>query len=181
MNYIIKGKNLTLSDKTKEKVEDKLNRVSKLFPETTQATVKISSEKLDYTVEVTIPLAKRLVRAESTQQDMMAAIDKSVDIIESQVVKHKGRMRSKVRQNIAFKAEYEAIPVKEEDLSNDDGGIIIEKTKRFELRPMDAEEAIMQMELLGHEFFVFLDSSSDAINVVYKRKNGSYGLIEPER
>ena len=83
MIYNIKGKNLTLGDRTKEKVEDKLSRVNKLFPEDAQATVKISSEKLDYTVEVTIPLARRLVRAESTQQDMMAAVDKAVDIIES--------------------------------------------------------------------------------------------------
>ncbi|MCQ4725486.1 ribosome-associated translation inhibitor RaiA [Anaerotignum faecicola] len=181
MIYNIKGKNLTLGDRTKEKVEDKLSRVNKLFPEDAQATVKISSEKLDYTVEVTIPLARRLVRAESTQQDMMAAVDKAVDIIESQIVRHKGRMRNKVRQNAAFKAEYESIPIREEDLAQEEDGIVIEKSKRFELRPMDAEEAVMQMELLGHGFFVFLDASSDTINVVYKRKNGTYGIIEPEK
>lgn len=181
MIYNIKGKNMTLGDRTKEKVEDKLNRISKLFPEDAVASVKLSNEKLDYTVEVTIPLSRRLVRAESTQQDMMAALDKAVDIIESQVVKHKGRMRSKVRQNIAFKEEYEAIPVKAEALGEEDEGIIIEKNKRFELRPMDAEEAVMQMELLGHGFFVFLDSGTDEVSVVYKRKNGTYGLIEPEK
>lgn len=111
----------------------------------------------------------------------MAAVDKAVDIIESQIVRHKGRMRNKVRQNAAFKAEYESIPIREEDLAQEEDGIVIEKSKRFELRPMDAEEAVMQMELLGHGFFVFLDASSDTINVVYKRKNGTYGIIEPEK
>mgnify|MGYP005762815265 FL=1 len=180
MIYTIKGKNLTLGDRTKEKVENKLNRIAKLFPENAQATVKIASEKLDYIVEVTIPLDKRLVRAEVAQQDMMAALDKAVDIIENQVVRHKGRMRSKVRQNIAFKAEYEAIPVQEDILPEEDDAIVIEKNKHFELRPMDVEEAVMQMELLGHTFFVFLNMETDTINVVYKRKNGTYGLIEPE-
>ena len=109
----------------------------------------------------------------------MAALDKAVDIIENQVVRHKGRMRSKVRQNIAFKAEYEAIPVQEDILPEEDDAIVIEKNKHFELRPMDVEEAVMQMELLGHTFFVFLNMETDTINVVYKRKNGTYGLIEP--
>jgi ribosomal subunit interface protein len=180
MTFNIKGKNITLGDKTKEKIEDKLNRISKLFPQNAVATVKISAEKLDYKVEVTIPMSKRLVRGESTQQDMIAALDKVVDVIERQVVSYKGRMRSKVRQNIAFKAEYEAIPVMEENLVDEDLTIAIEKNKRFELRPMDAEEAVMQMELLGHSFFVFINVDSDIINVVYKRKNGTYGIIEPE-
>ena len=120
MIYTVKGKNITLGDRTKEKVENKLNRIAKLFPENAPATVKISSEKLDYIIEVTIPLDKRLVRAEVTNQDMMAALDKAVDIIENQVIRHKGRMRSKVRQNIAFKAEYEAIPVMEEQLPEEE-------------------------------------------------------------
>ena len=179
MIYNIKGKNITIGNRTKEKVETKLNRIQKLFPEDTVASVKISSAKLDYTVEVTIPFAKRLVRAEITQADMMAALDKAVDVIESQVIKHKGRVRSKVRQNISFKDEYDAIPVSEELVAEDEG-IVIEKNKHFELRPMDAEEAIMQMELLGHDFFVFVNADNDTINVVYRRKNGSYGLIEPE-
>lgn len=180
MTYNIKGKNITLGDKTKEKIEDKLNRISKLFPHDAVATVKISSVKLDYTVEVTIPMSKRLVRAEAMQQDLMAALDKAVDIIESQVVKYKKRMRTKVRQNIAFKAEYEAIPVSEDTLVEEETAIAIEKNKRFELRPMDAEEAVMQMELLGHNFFVFMNVDNDVVNVVYKRKNGTYGVIEPE-
>ena len=180
MTYNIKGKNITLGDKTKEKIESKLNRISKLFPPDAVANVKISSEKLDYTVEVTIPMTKRLVRAESLQQDMMAALDKVVDIIESQVVRYKGRMRSKVRLNQSFKAEYDAIPVSESSLTEDEGIIAFEKNKRFELRPMDAEEAVMQMELLGHNFFVFMNVDNDVINVVYKRKNGTYGIIEPE-
>ncbi len=180
MNYNIKGKNITLGDKSKEKIEQKLERIAKLFPQEAVATVKVSAEKLDYIVEVTIPLSKRLVRAEATQSDMIAALDKAVDIIESQVVKLKGRMRTKVRNNASFKAEYEAIPINENEVTVEDSTIIIEKNKRFELRPMDAEEAVMQMELLGHNFFVFMNAENETINVVYKRKNNSYGIIEPE-
>lgn len=178
MIYNIKGKNISLSDSTKEKIENKLNRIQKLFPENAVATVKVSAEKLNHKVEVTIPMSKRLVRAEVVQDDMMAAFDKAVDIIENQIVKHKGRIRTKIRQNNFLKEEYDSIPIAEEFL-NEETGIVFEKTKQFDLRPMDAEEAVMQMELLGHDFFVFINSGTDNFNVIYKRKNGNYGIIEP--
>ena len=180
MIYNIKEKNISLSTKTKDKITDKLSKIEKLFPDDTTAIIKISLEKLDYTVEITIPISKRLVRAEVTQSNMMVSLDKAINIIESQIIRHKGRIKSKLRQNISFKNEYKIIPVAEELLSENHDDILIEKNKRFELRPMDAEEAIMQMELLGHVFFVFLNSKTEKINVVYKRKNGTYGLIEPE-
>ena len=133
----------------------------------------------EYRDDIRAKLLERKTQ-EAKREKERKALDKAVDIIENQVVRHKGRMRSKVRQNIAFKAEYEAIPVQEDILPEEDDAIVIEKNKHFELRPMDVEEAVMQMELLGHTFFVFLNMETDTINVVYKRKNGSYGLIEPE-
>ena len=144
MRYNIIGKNIDVWDKTKDIVERKMDRIAKLFPEETTATITLSLEKLVSTVEVTIPLNKRLVRAEVQDGDMTAAIDKAVDILESQVVRYKKRMRTKVRQNSEnYMAEYE-------------------------------------MELVGHTFFVFRNGETDEVNVVYKRKDGSYGLIEPE-
>ena len=180
MIYNIKEKNISLGTTTKEKITNKLSRIEKLFPNDATAVVKISLEKQNYTVEITIPISKRLVRAEVTQRDMVASLDKAIDIVENQIIRHKGRIKSKIRHSGAFKDEYETIPIAEELLPTNNDHILIEKNKRFELRPMDAEEAIMQMELLGHMFFVFLSSQTETINVVYKRKNGTYGLIEPE-
>lgn len=180
MRYNIIGKNIDVWDKTKETVERKLDRLAKLFPEDTTATVTLSMEKLVSTVEVTIPLNKRLVRAEVQDADMTAAIDKAVDILEGQVVRYKKRMRTKVRQNSEnYMAEYDAIMVPEETL-DEEPLYKIEKIKHFEVKPMDAEEAVMEMELIGHTFFVFRNGETDEVNVVYKRKDGSYGLIEPE-
>ncbi len=179
MRYIIMGKNLEISDRTKEKISDKLDRIKKLFPEDAVATVKAGVYKLDHTIEVTIPVNKRIIRAETTADDMMVAVDKAVDILEKQIVKYKKRMLKKYHKNASFKDEYESINVDEasyEDIPD----IKIEKSKSFEIRPMDAEEAVMQMELLGHNFFVFRNGETEAINIVYKRKDGTFGLIEPE-
>lgn len=180
MRYNIIGKNIDVWDKTKEMVEKKMDRIERLFPDDTNATITLSLEKLVSTVEVTIPLNKRLIRAEVQDADMTAAMDKAVDILENQVVRYKKRMRTKVRQGgDSFMAEYQAIMVPEETL-DEEPLYKIERVKHFEVKPMDAEEAVMEMELIGHNFFVFRNGETDEVNVVYKRKNGSYGLIEPE-
>ena len=116
MRYNIKGKNMEIGDRTREKVSAKLDRVKKLFPEDSEAVVLIKSEKLEYVVEVTIPMAKRVVRAEVSADDMMAAVDKAVDIIERQIVRYKKRLKSQMRRNAVFTAEYDSIPVPEESL-----------------------------------------------------------------
>ena len=180
MRYNIIGKNIDVWDKTKEMVGKKMDRIAKLFPENTEATITLSLEKQVATVEVTIPMNKRYARAEVQDADMTAAMDKTVDILEGQVVRYKKRMRTKIRNGAdAYAAEYAAILVPEEDL-DDEPLVKIEKVKRFDVKPMDAEEAVMEMELVGHTFFVFRNGETDEVNVVYKRKNGTYGLIEPE-
>ena len=169
MRYNIIGKNIDVWDKTKEMVEKKMDRIAKLFPADTEATITLSLEKQVATVE-----------AEVQDADMTAAMDKTVDILEGQVVRYKKRMRTKIRNGAdAYAAEYAAILVPEEDL-DDEPLVKIEKVKRFAVKPMDAEEAVMEMELVGHSFFVFRDAETDEVSVVYKRKNGTYGLIEPE-
>ena len=173
MRYNIIGKNIDVWDKTKD-------RIAKLFPADTEATITLSLEKQVATVEVTIPMNKRYARAEVQDADMTAAMDKTVDILEGQVVRYKKRMRTKIRNGAdAYAAEYAAILVPEESL-DDEPLVKIEKVKRFAVKPMDAEEAVMEMELVGHSFFVFRDAETDEVSVVYKRKNGTYGLIEPE-
>ena len=131
MRYNIIGKNIDVWDKTKEMVERKLDRITKLFPEETNATITLSLEKLVSTVEVTIPLNKRIIRAEVQDPDMTAAMDKAVDILERQVVRYKKRMRTKVRQSgDSYMAEYHAILVSEEDL-DEEPLYKIEKIKHF--------------------------------------------------
>ncbi|MFV0314443.1 MAG: ribosome hibernation-promoting factor, HPF/YfiA family [Anaerotignum sp.] len=180
MLYNIIGKNIDVWDKTKESVEHKMARIAKLFPEDAVATITLSLEKLVSTVEVTIPVNKRIIRAEVSDADMLTALDKAVDVLQGQVVRYKKRMLTKVRQSgEGHMAEYQAILIPEEDL-NEDPLYKIERVKHFQMKPMDAEEAIMEMELIGHNFFVYTNAETDEVNVVYKRKNGSYGLIEPE-
>ena len=111
---------------------------------------------------------------------MMAAVDGAVDILENLIIRYKKRLRTKVRQSAeSYRAEYESLRIKEEEL-NEEPLYKIERVKHFEVKPMDAEEAVMEMELIGHSFFVFRDAETENINVVYERKNGSYGLIDPE-
>lgn len=181
MRYNIKGKNMEIGDRTKEKIEAKLARIEKFFSKDSTASVVLSNNRLGTTIEVTIPINKRIIRAEVSDADMMAALDNAVDILENQIIRYKKRLRTKMRQSAdsVYRAEYDSVHIKEEDL-NEDPLYKIEKIKHFELKPMDAEEAVLEMELIGHAFFVFRNGETDDVNVVYKRNDGSYGLIEPE-
>ncbi len=180
MRYNIKGKNMDIGDRTREKVEGKLNRVAKLFPSNAVASVLIHNEKLDTIVEVTVPVKKRIIRAEVSNPDLMAALDEAVDILENQIVRYKKRLRTKMRQNVeAYQPEFDMLTP--QDVAEEEPQQYkIRKIKHFELKPMDAEEACMEMELIGHSFFVYRNGETDDVNVVYKRKDGTYGLIEPE-
>ena len=179
MRYSFIGKNINISDRFKEKMAAKLDRISKLFPEETEAVVTLSKIKLDNKIEVTVKLPKRILRAEVTKNDMNAAIDEVVDVLESQMTRYKRRLIDRTRHDASFAEELHAFESIDEQYQ-EEGGLNISRTKRFTVKPMDAEEAVMQMEMLGHSFFVFRNAHSDAINVVYKRKDGSYGLIDPE-
>ena len=179
MRYSFTGKNTTVTEALKEKIIAKLSRIERLFPENTSITVTLDVVKLDNTIEVTVSLPKRILRAEVTKDDMYAAIDEVVDILEKQMVKYKSRLRDKSRRDTAFVEELKAVSFADEAVE-EETTTSIAKTKRFAVKPMDPEEAAMEMEMLGHSFFVFRNAKTEEINVVYKRKNATYGLIEPE-
>ena len=179
MNYSFTGKNIDVTEGIKEKTVSKINRLSKLFPEDTNISVTVSVAKLDQTVEITIPLQKRILRAEATAEDLYVAIDEVVDILEKQMVKYKTRLRDKSRKEAKYKEEYSTY-FKDAEAVDLAGEKNIEKSKKFPLKPMDPEEAVMELDLLGHNFYMFRNGTTDEVNVIYKRKNGSYGLIEPE-
>ena len=180
MRYSFIGKNVDVTENFQNKIIGKIDRAAKLFPADSEANIILSDVKLDKKVDVTVNLPnKRIIKAEVVKDDLMAAVDEAVDILERQMVKYKNKLNSKAKRSTAFADELNAIAFADDEYDEDDG-IKIVKNKRFSVKPMDAEEACMEMEMMGHSFFVFRDASTDEICVVYKRKDGAYGLIEPE-
>jgi len=183
MRFSFTGKNLVVSQDMKEKTEKKIGRLARLFPENTDVFVAFSVVKADNKVEISIPLNnRRLLRAEVTANDMYAAIDGAVDVLDKQMIKYRKRLKDKSRRDTSFKDEFRMLNLPDDEAADDDAKedrIVIERRKHFPLKPMDPEEAVMSMEMLGHSFFVFRHSATDEINVVYKRNQGTYGLIDP--
>ena len=178
LRFTFTGKNLVVSDALKERTIQKLGRLEKLLPFDADVNVKFSISRQNNRVEVTIPLRRRIMRAEVTANDMYSALDSIIDVLEKQIEKYKSRVRSRSRRDASFKEELEFTGDVSE--SFDETPIVIDRTKHFPLKPMDAEEAVMEMEMLGHSFYVFRNGHTDVVNVVYKRNDGTYGLIEPE-
>lgn len=174
MRYIISGKNIDVTEGLKEAIYDKLGKLEKYFNSDTEVIVTLSVEKQRQKIEVTIPVKGSIIRAEQVSDDMYVSIDLVEEIIERQMKKYKTKLVNKLHAASHFQQEY--IDMETED----DDNIKIVRTKRFAVKPMDIEEACIQMELLGHNFFVFRNAETDEVNVVYKRKGGTFGLIEPE-
>ena len=178
MHYNFTGKNMNLTDGLKDKTIGKLKRIEKLFPENAEANITFTTIKHLTKMEVSIQLHKRILRAEVSNADVGVCLDSIVDILEKQTIKYKTRLRARSRRNAATREEINYIDEHAEDMETN-GEIVINRTKKFALKPMDAHEAVMEMELLGHSFFMFNNTATDEINVVYKRNDGEYGLIEP--
>lgn len=178
MHYTFKAKNTTVTDALKENITRKFNRIERLFPEDTDIIVTLSVTKLENKVEASVNLHKRVLRAEVARDDMYVAIDEVVDKLEKQMIKYKNRLRDKSRRDSSFEEELKAISLQVDE--DEEEVTKIEKVKRFEIKPMDPEEAILEMELISHNFFVFKNAETGSVNVVYKRKDGSFGLIDPE-
>lgn len=176
MNIQFVGKNVEVTDALREVTEKKLNKLEKYFQEQIEGNVTFSTQKNDKTIEVTINIPGTIIRAEETSDDMYASIDKSVDVLERQIRKYKTKLQKKYKEGQTIRFE-NVLPLKEEE--EDDKPKIV-RTKRFSVKPMNSEEAILQMELLGHNFFVFREGDTNQIGVIYKRKDGNYGLIEPQ-
>lgn len=176
MKYIITGRNIEVTEGLKNAVYEKIGKLERYFTPDTELHITMSVQKDRQKIEVTIPVKGNIIRAEQSSSDMYVSIDLVEEIIERQLRRYKTRLLSKVQEVPAFSTAF----LEEEEPVEEDGEIRIAKEKRFALKPMTPEEACLQMELLGHNFFVFYNFDEDQVNVVYKRKDGSYGLIGPE-
>ncbi|WP_096202445.1 ribosome hibernation-promoting factor, HPF/YfiA family [Bacillus sp. FJAT-45350] len=179
MNYNIRGENLEVTPAIREYVEKKVGKLEKYFDTTPIADVNVNLQvhNNQQSIEVTIPMPQLLLRAEDTHNDLYAAIDLVVEKLERQIRKYKTKVNRKFRQEGSLKYMFTNDI---ETVEEDEDELEVVRTKRFNLKPMDAEEAILQMDMLGHSFFVFSNSINGDTNVVYRRKDGRYGLIEPE-
>lgn len=175
MTYV--GKNMDVTDALRDVTEKKMGKLDKYFDKDIRGNVTFSSEKNRKIIEVTINLPGTIIRAEESSDDMYASIDKAVDILERQIRKYKTRLQKRYKNTETIRFENVA-PLEQKTKEEDEPKLV--RTKRFFLKPMTSEEAVLQMELLGHNFFVFMDGDTGSVNVVYKRKDNNYGLIEPE-
>ena len=176
MKYIISGRNVEVTESLKTAINEKLGKLERFFSQDVEAQVTLSVEKNRQKIEVTIPVKNGIIRAEQESSDMYVSIDLVEEVIESQLKKYRKKIIDRYQAGKQFSREY----AEYEDEYEDEGEIRIEKVKKFDFKPMVVEEACIQMELLGHNFFVFTNADTDQVNVVYKRKNNTYGLIEPE-
>lgn len=184
MKYNVRGENIEVTPAIREYVEKKIGKLERYFdtPPSSEVHVNLSVYNDEQKIEVTIPMTNLLLRAEEQHTDMYAAIDLVVDKLERQIRKYKTKVNRKFKQENSPKyvfAELEKESRDYESDSEDEGGFELVKQKRFDLKPMDSEEAILQMDLLGHNFYVFTNAESGDTNVVYRRRDGRYGLIEP--
>lgn len=174
MRITISGRNIELTDGLKASVEEKISKLEKYFTPETEVYVTLSVEKERQKIEVTIPVKGNIIRSEQVSNDMYVSIDLVEEIIERQLKKYKNKIIAKQQNTSNFRKEFV-----EKEIDSDDEIRII-RSKKFDMKPMYPEDACVQMELLGHDFFVFVNAETDAVNVVYKRKGNTYGLIEPE-
>ena len=174
MRYIITGRNIEVTEGLRSAVHEKIGKLEKYFTADTEIHVTFSVEKERQKIEVTIPVKGNIIRSEQVSSDMYVSIDLVEEVIERQLKKYKNKLIDKKQAKESFTPEYI-----ENDYDEDDSVKII-RTKKFGIKPMDPEEACIQMELLGHNFYVFSNAETDEVNVVYKRKGNTYGLIEPE-
>ena len=174
MKITISGKNIDITPGLRETVTEKLGKLDRYFTPDTQVNVTLSVEKERHKIEVTIPVKGRIIRSEQVSNDMYVSIDLVEEVIERQLRKYKNKIIDKKQNAENFQKAY----VDNDYLENEE--IHIVRTKKFDIKPMYPEDACVQMELLGHNFFVFMNADTDQVNVVYKRKGNTYGLIEPE-
>jgi len=176
VEVIVRSRNVNVSEGLREHVEKKIGKLEKFFDQVQEAQVTLSVEKERHIVEVTVPVNGMILRGQEESGDMYASVDMVVDKLEKQIDKYKTRLFKRFRGN---GGKSKQAPVVSQTVEDFDEGQVV-KIKRFIVKPMVVDEAIMQMNLIGHDFFVFFNSDSEDVNVVYKRKDGNYGLIEPQ-
>jgi putative sigma-54 modulation protein len=175
MKFIISGKNIDVTPGLRSAVEEKIGKLERYFKPDTEVYVTLSVEKERQKIEVTIPVKGSIIRSEQVSSDMYVSIDLVEEIIERQLKKYKRKLIDQKQQAAsAFKQDFiEKDYMEEEEIQ-------IIRAKKFDIKPLYPEDACIQMELLGHNFYIFVNAETDQVNVVYKRKGGTYGLIEPE-
>lgn len=174
MKFIIIGRNIDVTEGLKSAVQEKLGKLERYFTPETEIHVTLSVEKDRQKIEVTIPVKGNLIRSEQVSSDMYVSIDLVEEVIERQLRKYKTKIVNQQQAAGNFQKAF----VEDEFLEDEEVNII--RTKKFGIKPMYPEDACVQMELLGHSFYVFRNAETDEVNVVYKRKGNTYGLIEPE-
>ena len=195
MQLVIKGKNMDVTEKLKQFVESKVtSRLQRVLPEVAEVDVEVTYEKTRsmngrYVAEITLTTGGTLIRGEQSAADSYSAVDAVLDKIDRQVVRYRSKRSTDfIKGAAAIKAnavanreaaEYEGEPLDDDEEEEEAVGRVV-RIKRFAMKPMDPEEAIMQMQMLGHNFFVFFNTETNSVSVVYKRKDGNFGLIEPE-
>ena len=177
MEIIIRGEKMQITDAMKDYINEKLGKLEKYLEnsDAVRANVIVKVKNHEQTVEITIPLKSFILRSEETKEDFYAAVDKTIDKLERQVRKNKTKLMAK-QNKASYDFNFEKIDFKEE--IEDEHKVI--KRKTIEVKPMNEEEAILQMELLNHDFFIFKNVNTNNLSVLYKRKDGSYGIIESE-
>ena len=181
MELIIKGRNMEVTDRLRDYVDQKIGRLDRYLPTITEAWVELSMEGTraaqDRQVcQVTVRSNGVILRAEERSEDMFYSIDTVLDKMYRQIARYKGRRENRWR---GAGMKVEPLPLDFDDELEDEASAIV-RTKRFPMRPMHAEEAVEQMELLGHDFFVFFNADEGEVNVLYRRKDGDFGLLQPE-
>ncbi len=176
MKVIISGRRIEIEERLKDLIEKKLSKLDKFFREDAEAKVTLTGEKGDRCVmEITVFSSGMIYRAEEISDDAYVAIDKIVTVIERQIRKNKTRLEKRLKENAFDASNFESGTETDEEKD-----FTVVKTKKVALKPMSTEEAILQMNLLGHNFFVFKDSATEETKLVYKRKDKNYALIELE-
>ena len=173
MRYVISGKNIDVTEGLRSAITDKLGKLERYFTPDTEVHVTLSVEKERQKIEVTIPVKGTVIRSEQVSNDMYVSIDLVEEVIERQLRKYKNKLVARQQGGGNFQKEFL-------EKEADDQEVNIIRTKKFDIKPMYPEDACIQMELLGHNFFVFFNAETEQVNVVYKRKGNTYGLIEPE-
>lgn len=171
MKLVINSKNFNDYSNVKNEVEERFGKLEKYFTDDSTATVSFSEEGTAKKVEITVRVKNNVLRSEVTDMDLRTAADKSIDRIEKQLIKHKEKLRKRNNDSIRFE---NIVGYEINDVHN------IVRNKKFKVQPMTQDEACFQLELLEHEFYVFLNEDNENVCVVYKRKDGDYGLIEAE-
>ena len=173
MRITITPKNLTVTEDLKNRIEKKLGKMDRYFRQEVDATVRLTQEKnLRYIAEITITVGGIMLRAEETSDDIIKSADRAVDKIERQIRRHRTKLEKRLHEEVVIQAEETENSVEEESQE-------LVRVKRFEMKPMTVEDAILQMDMLGHSFFLFQNSETGITSVVYRRNDGNIGMLEP--